>query len=137
MWWNQFKFLIFGNIKRVFRRSAFKAIFFLKIKKDFNENWYFMSQIFIRVLDPPPTCINVTQTLGIFDMWVTLKINRPSFCVILKFSHWLDGLFSVLSRLDDWKHKCTFCWSITERDYFQRLLLEILSKMEPIIYFQM
>ena len=27
--------------------------FFLKIKKDFNKDWYPMSQVFIRVLDPP------------------------------------------------------------------------------------
>ena len=43
-------------------------------------------------------------------MWVTPKTNRPSFCIILKLSHSLDGLFSVLSRLHGCKHKCTSCW---------------------------
>ena len=50
------------------------------------------------------------QTVGRFDMWVTPKTNRPSFCLILKLSHALDGLFSVLSRLHGCKHKCAFCW---------------------------
>ena len=47
----------------------------------------------------PLTRINLTQTMGRFDMWVTLKTNRPSFCLILKLSHPLDGVFSVLHRL--------------------------------------
>ena len=44
---NQFKFFVFGNIKKVFRKFAFiqANIFILKIKKDFNKNRYFMSQI--------------------------------------------------------------------------------------------
>ena len=60
--------------------------------------------------------------------------------IILKLSHALDvGLFSVLSWLHGCKHKCTFCrmkhyW--TRCDYFQTLLLGILSSMEPTIYFQ-
>ena len=45
-----------------------------------------------------------------FDMSVTPKRNRPSFCLILKLSHALDGLFSVLSRLHGSNHKCAFCW---------------------------
>ena len=57
-----------------------------------------------------PTLIDLTQTMGRFNMWVTLKTNRPSFCLILKPSHALDGLFHVLSRLHGRKHKCTFCW---------------------------
>ena len=32
-------------------------------------------------------------------MWVTPKTKRPSLCLILKLSHALDGLFSVLFRL--------------------------------------
>ena len=39
-WCNQFKFLVFGNIKTVFRRFAFiqaTEYFFLKIKKDFRD----------------------------------------------------------------------------------------------------
>ena len=56
---------------------------------------------------------------------------------MLKLSHALDGLLSVLSRLHGRKHKYAFAeWSITERDYFQILLLGILSNMEPTIYFQ-
>ena len=39
---------------------------------------------------------------------LTPKTNRPSFCIILKISHALDGLFSVLFRLHSHKHKCTF-----------------------------
>ena len=35
--------------------------------------------------------------MGRFNMWVTPKTNRPSFCLILKLSQALDGLFSVLS----------------------------------------
>ena len=70
-------------------------------------------------------------------MWVTPKTNRPSFCLILKLSHALDGLFSVLSRLHDYNLYALFAeWRITERDYFQILLLGILSGMEPTIYFQ-
>ena len=40
---------------------------------------------------------------------LTPKTNRPSFCIILKLSHALDGLLSVLSKLHDRKHKCAFC----------------------------
>ena len=69
--------------------------------------------------------------------WVTPKRNKPSFCLILKLSHPLDGLFSVLSRLHGRKHKCAFCWmKNNKRDYFQILFLGILSSMEPTIYFQ-
>ena len=51
------------------------------------------------------------QTLGRFSMWVAPKRNRPSFCVILRLSHAMDGLFSgILSRLYGLKHKCAFCW---------------------------
>ena len=68
-----------------------------------------------------------------------LLTNRTSFWPILKLSHALDGLFSVLSRLHGCKHKCTFCrmkhhW--TWFDYFQLVLLGILSSMEPTFYFQ-
>ena len=86
----------------------------------------------------PPTCDNLAQTVGRFNMWVTPKTNKSSFClIILKLSHVLDGLFSVLSRLHRCKHRCTFCrmkhhW--TRCDYFQILLLGILSSMEPIRY---
>ena len=149
-WRNQFKFLVFGNIKRVFRRFAFTVskllTFIFKIKKDFNKNWYFMCQMVTsdsqNARPIPPTCVNLTQTLGRFNMWVTSKTNRPIFCllaIMLKLSHALDSLFSVLSRLHDCRHKCTFYrmkhhW--TWCDYFQILLFGILSSMEPTIYFQ-
>ena len=44
--YNHFKFLVFGNIKKVFKRFAFQAnFFFLKMKKDFNKIRYFKCQI--------------------------------------------------------------------------------------------
>ena len=52
----------------------------------------------------------MTQTVGRFNMQVTPKTNRPSFCLILKLSHALDGLFIVLSRLYGCRNKCVFCW---------------------------
>ena len=67
-----------------------------------------------------------------------LKQTGLVFClIILKLSDALDGLFIVLSRLHGYKHKCTFCrmkhhW--TWCDYFQILLLEIFSSMEPTRY---
>ena len=64
------------------------------------------------------------QTVGRFDMWVTPKTNRPSFCLILKLSHALDGLFSVLSRLHGRKHKCAFCWM---KDHWMWLLSDIVA----------
>ena len=74
-----------------------------------------------------------------FDVWVTPKTNRPSFC-LLKLSHALDGLFSVLSRLHGRKHKCAFCWM---KDHWTWLLSDIVawdsfSGIEPTtyIYFQ-
>ena len=72
----------------------------------------------------PPTCINFKHTVcvGRFDMWVTPKTNRPSFCLILKLSHPLNGLFSVLSRLRGHKHKCAFCWM---KDHWIWLLSDI------------
>ena len=42
---NQFKFLVFDNIKKVFRRFTFTQANNFLLKKDFNKNWYFMSQI--------------------------------------------------------------------------------------------
>ena len=37
------------------------------------------------------------------------KQTGLAFCLILKHSHALDGLFSVLSRLHGRKYKCAFC----------------------------
>ena len=72
----------------------------------------------------PPTRINLTQTFGRFDTWVTPKTNRDSFCLTLKLSHALDGLFSVLSRLHGRKHKCAFCWM---KDHWTWLLSDIVA----------
>ena len=57
---------------------------------------------------------------------------------MLKLSHALDGLFSVLSRLlvVDMNALCAEL-KITERDYFQILLLGILNGMKPTIHFHM
>ena len=73
----QFKFFIFGNVKKVFRRFAFiqANIFFLnKMKKDFNKNPYFMCQILTsECYTHPPTRVNLTHTLGRLDMCLRLK----------------------------------------------------------------
>ena len=65
-----------------------------------------------RVLDPPTLSHQLDANCGkiwyvCVCVWVTLKTNRPNFCLI-KLSHALDGLFSVLSRLHCCNHKCTF-----------------------------
>ena len=84
----------------------------------------------------PPTHINFMQTVGRFDIWVTAKTNRPNFWLILNLSRALDGLFSPLSRLHCMVVNIIINaffaeWRITARDYFQILLLGILSGMEP------
>ena len=91
----------------------FKLRFFLKTKKDFNKDQYFMCQILTsesRSILPFASIWCKLWENSIQNMWVTPKTNRPSFCLILKFSHALDGLFSVLSRLHGRKRKCVFCW---------------------------
>ena len=57
-------------------------------------------------------------------MWVTPKTNRPTFCLILKLSHALDGFLSVLSRLHRRKHKCPFFWM---KDHWTWLLSDIVA----------
>ena len=54
---------------------------------------------------------------------MTSKTNRPSLCVILKITRALDGLFSVLFRLDFRKHEWTFCWMKTSLKHHWTLLL--------------
>ena len=89
----------------------FKVIFFvLKLKRVLTKIDISWVKSWSEGYTHPPTCINLMQTVGRLDMWVTPKTDRPSFCALLKLSHALDGLFSVLSRLDGRKHKCTFCW---------------------------
>ena len=93
-WCNQFKFSVFGNIKRVFRWFAFiQANIFLKLKRiltEINISWVKSWRA-----RPTPSCVNLTQIVGRFDMWVTPKTNTPSFCLILKLSNAPDGLCSV------------------------------------------
>ena len=94
-WCNQFKFLVFGNIKWVFRWFAFLQanIFCLKLKRiltKINISWVKSWRT-----RPTPSCVNLTQTVGRFDMWETPKTNKPSFRLILKLSNALDDLFSV------------------------------------------
>ena len=126
---------------RRFAFTVFKLTFFSGIKKDFDKNRYFMCQM-VTSGSLPHTCVNLMQTVGRFNMWVTSKTNRPNFYLILKLSHALDGLFVSsrpvgcmlvnISVFFSWmKHHWTWC------DYFQILLLGILSSMEPNIYFQM
>ena len=112
MWCNQFKFLVFGNIKRVFRRFAlFKLIFFFyKIKKDFNKNQYFMCQILTSECWTTHSPASI-WTEGRFDMWVTPKQTGLVFAYLnIKTFSCTGWSVSVLSRLHSHKYKCTFCW---------------------------
>ena len=98
-----------------------------------------MSNLNTSVLDPPThSCINLTQTVGRFDMWVTPKTSRPSFCLIIKLSlmHWMVCSVCYLGCMVVNINALFAEWRITERGYFQVLLLWILSGMEPTIYFQ-
>ena len=80
---------------------------------------------------------DLMQILGRFNLWVTPKTNWPSFCLLLKLSHaLLDGLFNVLLGCMLVKINALFAeWTITECDYFQILLLGILSSIEPTMIF--
>ena len=51
----------------------------------------------------PPTCVNLTKLWE--DSTFEWPLNRPSFSLILKLSHALCGLLSVLTRLHGRKHK--------------------------------
>ena len=80
-----------------------------------------------RVLDPPthshqfdPNCEKIRYVSD------SLKQNRPSFCLILKLSHALNGLFSVLCGLHGRKHKYAFCWM---KDHWTWLLLDIVARV--------
>ena len=132
----------FLTILKGFSFTAFKLTFFFFLKKDFNKNWYFICQM---VTSDSQSARPIHPLVSIWCKLLEESIcewpltNRTSFWPILKLSHALDGLFSVLSRLHGCKHKCTFCrmkhhWAWC--DYFQILLLGILSSMEPTIYFQ-
>ena len=70
-----------------------------------------MSNLNTRVLDPPTHShqfdVNCGKIRYVSDPQP--KTNRPSFCLILKLSGALDGLFRMLSRLHGCKHKCACC----------------------------
>ena len=85
-----------------------------------------MSNLKTRVLNPTThsyqfnaNCLKIRYV----SEW-PLKTNRPSFFLILKLSHALDGLFSVLSGLHGHKHKCAFCWM---KDHWTWLLSDIVA----------
>ena len=81
-----------------------------------------------------PTRINMTQTVGSFNMWETPKSNRLSFFVIL-LMHWMVCSVCYLGCVAVNINALFGEWRINERDYFQLLLLGILSGMEPTIFF--
>ena len=90
---------------------------------------FHVSKVNTRVVGHPNTRINLMQTVVRFDMWVTPKTSRPSFCPISKLScsyHALNRLFSVLSCMVVKINVIFAEWRITERDYCQILLLGIL-----------
>ena len=112
------------------------ALNFLK-KLDSNDKLTFhVSNLNTRVLDPPNLLHQFGANYGMIQyIWVTPKTNGPNFCLVLKLSHVLDGLFSVLSRLHGRKHNALFAeW---------RVISDIVAwnsfwhgQMEPTIYFQ-
>ena len=90
------------SIKDFFSKSdqirSFLRIWSRLLKKSFMENFIFCA-VNVRQSEcwtHPPTCANLVQTVGRFNMWVTPKTNRPSFCLTLKLSQALDGLFCAL-----------------------------------------
>ena len=80
----------------------FKLIFFfLKLKRILTK---------IDISGVNCICINLTPIVGRFDMWVTTKTNRPSFCLILNFLMYCWSVQCILSRLHGRKDKSAFCW---------------------------
>ena len=117
------------------------ALNFLKKLDSTDKLTFHVSNLNTRVLDSPNLLHQFGANYGkIQYMWVTPKTNRPNFCLVLKLSHALDGLFSVLSRLHGRKHKCAFCWM---KGHWTWLISDIVAwdsfwhgQMEPTIYFQ-
>ena len=89
---------LLANIKEFSGLALFKLIFFfLKLNSILTKNWCFMCQILTPEAACPPTCINLMETVRIFNMWVTPKTNRASFWLILKlFMHWMVCLVCYL-----------------------------------------
>ena len=81
-----------------------------------------------RVLDPTTHLYQFDVMLledSIYAHEWPLKTNKPSFCLMLKLSHALDGLFCALSRLHSRrKYKCAFCWM---KDHWTWLLSDIVA----------
>ena len=71
---------------------------FLKKLDSTDKLMFHVSNLNTRVLDQLPSIWRKLWE-DLICMWVTPKTNRPSFCLILKISHALDGLFSVLYSL--------------------------------------
>ena len=87
---------------------------------------FYVSNFKTRVLDPTTHSYQFNancEKIRYVSEW-PLKTNRPSFFLILKLSHALDGLFSVLSGLHGHKHKCAFCWM---KDHWTWLLSDIVA----------
>ena len=135
---NQSKFLVFGNIgnKGFQKVCLYSRYFFLKIEKDFNINWYFMSPI----LDTP---IHLHQIW--YKLWEDSRCEWPlehpqtglvfSFNIkIFSYEHPIVCLMYI-SRLHGRKHKCAFCW-MKHRWTWLLSDLGILSSMESTIYLQ-
>ena len=121
----QFKFLVLGNNKRVFRRFAFIQvnIFFLKSKRIITKKWYIMSPI----LDP---AIHLHQIWH--KLWEDSICGWPLehtqtgivFAYIIKtisYEH-LSVCSVYISRLHGRKHKYAFCrvkhhwtWLLSDR----------------------
>ena len=77
---------------------------------------FHVSNLNTRLLDLS-TNINLMQTLGKFDMWVTPKTNRSSFCLILKLSH----------ALDEWSVQWPVCYLGCMKDHWTWLLSNIVA----------
>ena len=73
------------------------ALNFLKKLESTDKLIFHVSNLNTRVLDPHHPLASIWHKLWEDSMWVTPKTNRPSFSLMLKLCHVLDGQFSVLS----------------------------------------
>ena len=108
------------------------GILFSKLSGFWQKMLFHVSTFNTRVLHPPNHSHQYNTNCGKIQyvMWVTPE----NFLM-----HWMVcSVCYYLSRLHGRKYKCVFFseWRINERDYFQILLLLILTGMEPTIYFQ-
>ena len=116
----QFKFLVLGNNKRVFRRFAFIQvnIFFLKSKRILTKKWYIMSPI----LDP---AIHLHQIWH--KLWEDSICGWPLehtqtgiiFAYIIKTISWVSVRCIYLGCMVANINTLSAEWSFTERDYFR------------------